>query len=139
MDITGKILRSWWVLLSFIPLLNGFGFLYIGFRHDNKNWFLEGIMYEVPWAFGVIFVYSQAIVNPIYGIIFLLMIISIVRSFWVAVKLGDVYDNEEKYSVRPTVIKQNDGSQKNNLSVYWSCCVCMIAIFIVFVLFGIFN
>ena len=139
MNVTDKILRSWWVLLSFIPMLNGFGFLFIGFRHDNKNWFLEGIMYEVPWAFSVIFTYYEHIANPLYGVVFILMLISILRSFWVVVKLGDVYDNVEKYSVRPTAIKNHDAPQKNNLSVYWACCVCLIAIFILFVLFGIFN
>ena len=49
MNTLEKIKNSWWVILSFIMFLNGFGFIYIGTKHYNKNWILEGIIYELPW------------------------------------------------------------------------------------------
>ena len=51
MNLTEKIKNSWWVILSFIIFLNGLGFMYIGFKHNNRNWILEGITYEFPWFF----------------------------------------------------------------------------------------
>ena len=51
MDLTDKIKNSWWVILSFVMVLNGVGFIYIGSKHNNRNWIIEGIIYEVPWFF----------------------------------------------------------------------------------------
>lgn len=136
-----KIKRSWWVILSLIMFLNGFGFIYIGTKHNNKNWILEGIIYELPW-----FLYF--IVYAIYGLplefnitatfvllALVMLFISIIRSIWVAVKLADVYDNEEKYTIQSTVLtnesKPNKKDEsKNNLG----CCLCIIVIFILFMI-----
>ena len=30
MNIIDKLIKSWWVILSFIPFVNGAGFIYIG-------------------------------------------------------------------------------------------------------------
>ena len=53
-------------------------------------------------------------------------------------KLADVYDNEEKYAVRPTVIKNHDAPQEGNNSYALGCCLCIIAIFVLFVMIEIF-
>ena len=133
MNILEKIKKSWWVILSAIPYLNGFGFVYIGFRNNNKHWVLEGIMYEIPWLFTVILVDNDAMFNVVMGIAMVVMLVSIVRSIWLAIKLADVYDNEEKYTVRPTAINNHNNAQrKDNSSFNLACCLCLIVIFIAF-------
>ena len=133
MNIFEKIKKSWWVILSVIPYLNGFGFVYIGFRNNNKHWVLEGIMYEIPWLFTVILVDNDAMFNVIMGIAMVVMLVSIVRSIWLAIKLADVYDNEDKYTVRPTAINNHkDPQRKDNSSFNLACCLCLIVIFIAF-------
>lgn len=135
MNLTEKIKISWWVILSFIMFLNGLGFLYIGFKHNNKNWILEGITYEVPWFFYFIIFASYGVSQPstmILGFAFLLMLVSIIRSVWVAVKLADVYKNNEKYTIKKTNLKNTAGQQNNNGSASVGCCLCLILIFLIF-------
>lgn len=136
MNLTEKIKNSWWVILSFIIFLNGLGFMYIGFKHNNRNWILEGITYEFPWFFYFIIFAIYGISVPSTLIItfsVILMLISIIRSVWVAVKLADVYDNNEKYTIKQTNLNQSSNSQnKGSISHNFACCLCMICIFIIF-------
>ena len=66
------------------------------------------------------------------------MLLSIIRSIWVAIKLADVYDNEEKYSVRPTIVKNEKAKQADDkLSPQMTCCGCVFLIFIIAVMISI--
>lgn len=141
MDAFEKIKRSWWVILSFIPFLNGFGFLYIAIAHNNRNWLVEFATYELPWVF--YFMYYARFGDPnldfyspsslILIIALLLYFIGIIRSFWVAVKLADVYDNEEKYIIQTTDLsKENVHQEKDSLKTNLCCCLCIIIIFLMF-------
>ena len=134
MKLSEKIKNSWWVILSFIPFINGLGFLYIGFRHDNKNWILEGITYEFPWFFYFIVfaVYGRSIPSTlIVTFAVILMLVCLIRSVWVAVKLSDVYENNEKYTIKQTDLNQKaNTSNKNSLSTF-GCCICIVCIFII--------
>lgn len=143
MNVFEKIKRSWWVILSFIMFLNGVGFVYIGSKHNNKNWILEGITYEIPWI--LYFAYFVMFGNPnlnffipsslilLLGMI--LLLVSIVRSVWVAVKLSDVYDNVEKYTIQSTVLDNTKRNEKNkNIFANFGCCLCIIVIFIIFLI-----
>jgi hypothetical protein len=136
MNLTEKIKNSWWVILSFIIFLNGLGFMYIGFKHNNRNWILEGITYEFPWFFYFIIFAIYGISVPSTLIItfsVILMLISIIRSVWVAVKLADVYDNNEKYTIKQTNLNQSSNSQNKGGNPHnFACCLCMICIFIIF-------
>lgn len=133
MNAFEKIKRSWWVILSFIVFFNGLGFIYIGFKNNNKNWVLEGIMYELPWIIGMFLPDNELVLMIIVSFGLLLMLVSIIRSIWVAVKLADVYDNEDKYTVRPTAISSHSDPKKNdNTKTSFGCCLCLIVIFIVF-------
>ena len=143
MNIFEKIKRSWWVILSFVAFLNGTGFIYIGTKHNNKNWILEGIAYEIPWF--LYFVYFAIFGNPnldflipsslILLLALIAMFVSIVRSVWVAVKLIDVYDNVEKYTIQSTVLDNKGNAKENkNLPADIGCCLCIIAIFFIFLI-----
>ena len=143
MNVFEKIKRSWWVILSFIAFLNGTGFIYIGAKHNNKNWILEGIAYEIPWF--LYFVYFVMFGDPnldflipsslILLLAMIVMFVGIVRSVWVAVKLADVYDNVEKYTIQSTVLDNKGNEEGNrNLPADIGCCLCIIAIFVIFLI-----
>lgn len=137
MNLVDKIKNSWWVILSFLILLNGLGFLYIGFKHNNKNWVLEGITYEVPWFFYFIIFSIYGISIPstvIIAFALVLMLVSVIRSVWVAVKLADVYDNNEKYTIKQTSLDSHLNSQNDNDSFNMGCCFCLVCIFVIFAL-----
>lgn len=134
MNLTEKIKNSWWVVLSFIPIINGLGFLYIGFRHDNKNWVLEGITYEFPWFFYfIVFAMYGPSIPATLTVTFavILMLICLIRSVWVAVKLSDVYDNNEKYTIKQTNLNQTAKPKDKNTSSALGCCFCIVCIFII--------
>ncbi|WP_305553994.1 hypothetical protein [Methanobrevibacter sp. V74] len=146
MNIFEKFLKSWWVILSFIMFINGFGFIYIGSKHNNRNWIIEGIIYEMPWFFYVIYLVIYELppyftANPIYVVFlfaFLIMFVGIIRSFWVAIKLWNVYNNNEKYALNPTELKNpNKTKGNNNYSIIFSCCLCVIIIFLIFAISAI--
>lgn len=144
MNTLEKIKRSWWVILSFIFFLNGSGFIYIGTKHNNKNWIIEGVIYEIPWFlyFVIYGMYGAPLgLNVTATFIFLALIlqfVSIIRSVWVAVKLGDVYDNEEKYTIQTTVLNKNNIAKDNDSSKgKMCCCLCLIVIFIIFMIISL--
>ena len=134
MNIFDKLKRSWWVILSFLGYINGLGFLYIGFKNNNRDWVLEGIIYEIPWLFSLIFFKNEAISQTFVVISIIVLFISIIRSIWVAIKLADIYENEEKYTIRQTDVgKQKENDLTKNLSVNM-CCLCVGVVVIVFAL-----
>lgn len=132
MNALEKIKRSWWVIFSVIILFNGFGFLYIGAIHDNKNWLLEGVVYEIPWVFGIILADFDAILSVYVAIAMILMLVSIVRSVWVAVKLADVYDNEEKYAIQAAALNTSNISDKSEFPTTVACVSCLVLVFIAY-------
>ena len=69
---------------------------------------------------------------------FLIMFVGIIRSFWVAIKLWNVYNNNEKYALNPTELKNpNKTKGNNNYSIIFSCCLCVIIIFLIFAISAI--
>lgn len=144
MNVLGKIKRSWWVLLSFIMFINGFGFIYIAVKYNNKNWLLEGIIYELPWFLYLLYVAIFGVpllkINPASGmavIAILLLFVSIIRSVWVAVKLADVYDNEEKYTIQTTQLTKKTNKATDSKKSTIGCCVCIIVLFIIFAIIAL--
>ena len=133
MNALEKIKRSWWVIFSVIIIFNGLGFIYIGAIHDNRNWILEGVIYEIPWVFGIIFSDIDPVLNVYVAIAMILMLVSIVRSVWVAIKLADVYDNEEKYAVQAATVNNSKILQENkDFPTTVACVSCLILIFIAY-------
>ncbi len=158
MNTIDKIIKSWWVILSLIPYINGFGILHLGFKHNNPNWVLEGITYEIPW---IAYILTWGIYGPssfqgtlmvVLGL--MLLLVSIIRSIWLAVKLTDVYDNNEKYTNRQTELhnspRGNDDNtsssntsetsnqkQSKNDNRKSDCCLCMLPIFVIFAIIAI--
>ena len=94
----GSIVDSLWVLISFIPVFNGFGLIYKGKTDPNKSLLTEGIVYEIPWALGIL----SLAVPPLRFISFKLAIVfyfaSVIRSVMVANEPKPLYANKELYS-----------------------------------------
>lgn len=145
MNTFDKLLKSWWVILSFIFFLNGFGFIYIGARHSNRNWIIEGAIYEIPWFFYFIYFakygLDTVINNPTAHVMYLallLQLVCIIRAFWVAAKLWGVYDNFDKYAHNPVELKNpHKANEKDSLSNGAICCLCIAVIFFMFALMAI--
>ena len=138
MNSVGKLKKSWWAFVSFILALNGLGFVYIGSKYNNKGWIYEGIIYEVPWILALIFSYDLKLCTGLVIIALMVMIVSIIRSIWVAVKLLDIYENQEKYSVRPTVVTNPEKPKDDdNFKTSAGCCLCLIAVFLLFIIIAL--
>ncbi len=133
MNALEKIKRSWWVIFSVIIVFNGLGFIYIGAIHDNRNWILEGVIYEIPWVFGIILSDFEPILDVYVAIAMILMLVSIVRSVWVAIKLADVYDNEEKYAIQSTALNNpNVNQDSSEFPTTVACVSCLVLIFVAY-------
>ena len=94
-----KVISSLWILLSFFPFINGIGFLYVGSKTFRGNWFLEGIVYELPWlAMILAFSFQQAAMGMVaLGAGFIFLIIAFARSLMVNTEYQKILDNNEPY------------------------------------------
>ena len=90
-----SIIDSLWVLISFIPIFNGFGLIYKGKTNPNKSLLTEGIVYEIPWALGIL----SLAVPPLRFISLKLAIVfyfaSVIRSVMVANEPKPLYANKD--------------------------------------------
>ena len=90
-----SIIDSLWVLISFIPVFNGFGLIYKGKTDPNKSLLTEGIVYEIPWALGIL----SLAVPPLRFISLKLAIVfyfaSVIRSVMVANEPKPLYANKD--------------------------------------------
>lgn len=77
-----KIFNMLWVLVSFIPFINGFGIFYVGKKTSKKAWILEGIAYEIPVLFHLVSGPSFFT----FSLVFLSIIVSVVRSMMIISK-----------------------------------------------------
>lgn len=85
-SVSWKIIHSLWIIISFIPFLNGFSFLWIGTRVDEKKWLYEGALYEllvIIIILSISFKINSTISSFLILIWIITWIICIVRSFYV--------------------------------------------------------
>ena len=105
-SIFSKIVKSIWVLVSFIPFLNGLGFAYIGAKEFNGNWIKEGLIYELPWFLAFLFINSESILTFFVILGLVMQLVSIIRSFYVYMNNKDVLiddDPESKVVVEKSI------------------------------------
>lgn len=93
-----KIIKSLWVLIAFIPFINGLGFAYIGAKEFKREWIIEGLIYEIPWFFGFIFINYDGIADVFIGLGLLLMLVGIIRSFIIYYKYKDILIDDDPES-----------------------------------------
>ena len=65
--------KTFLILLSFIPIINGLTFIYMGSKESNRNWIIEGLVYELPWFLQFLFAFNEGISTTIasFGILFM--------------------------------------------------------------------
>ena len=93
-----RIVKSLWVVLAFIPFLNGLGFAYIGAKEFNSSWIKEGLVYEIPWFLEFIFLGNDSLASLFAGLGLIFMLISIVRTLMVYYKHKDVLIDDDPES-----------------------------------------
>ncbi|WP_295618432.1 hypothetical protein [uncultured Methanobrevibacter sp.] len=104
-SIFSKIVKSLWILVSFIPCINGLGFAYIGAKEFNNSWIKEGLIYEAPW-FLMFLVLDHDSATMFAGLGLLMQVVSILRSFIVYSQNKDVLiddDDESRVDVEKSV------------------------------------
>ena len=87
-----KITSSLWVLISFMPLFNGLGFVYIGNKYANTKWFTEGILYEIPWLLGIMTIPNIAVSTIFFTLGSLASFVTLIRSIMVDFQLQKMLD-----------------------------------------------
>ena len=80
----GNIEKSFLILVSFIPLINGMTFVYMGSKEYNPKWILEGFIYELPWFILILFLYNDDMGTLIAELGLLFMFICIIRTIYVS-------------------------------------------------------
>lgn len=93
-----RIVKSLWVFLAFIPIINGLGFAYIGAKKFNGRWIKEGLIYEIPWFLEFLFSNNEDIATTFAGLGLLLMLVCIIRTFMVYFKNKDLLIDDEPES-----------------------------------------
>ena len=72
------------IIVSFIPFLNGMTFIYMGSKESNKNWIIEGLVYELPWFLQFLFAFNEGISTTIASFGILFMLICLLRTLYVS-------------------------------------------------------
>lgn len=112
-----SIIDSLWVLIAFIPVFNGFGLVYKGKTEPNKSLLTEGIIYEIPWALGIL----SLAVPPLRFISLKLAIVfyfaSVIRSVMVANEPKPLYANKELYSKEAEFKIKSNKSKKEKINL----------------------
>ena len=76
--------KTFLILLSFIPIINGLTFVYMGSKESNRNWIIEGLVYELPWFLLFLCVYNDDLGTTLAGFALLFMFICILRTAYVS-------------------------------------------------------
>lgn len=84
--------------MAFIPFLNGLGFTYIGAKEFKMEWIKEGLIYEIPWFLGFVFVENESLETLFIALGLLGMLVAIVRSFVVYSKHKDILIDDDEES-----------------------------------------
>lgn len=80
----GNLEKTFLILVSFIPLINGMTFVYMGSKESNFKWIIEGFIYELPWIILILFVYNDDMGSLIAELGLLFMFICLIRTIYVS-------------------------------------------------------
>lgn len=97
MSFLGAI-DSIWILISFIPFFNGMGIVYKGKSAPNKSWVREGIIYEIPWALGLLSLAIEPLRFVAFKLAIVFYFVSIIRSVMINTEPKPIYKNRDLLS-----------------------------------------
>ena len=92
------VVDSLWVLISFIPILNGVGLIYKGKTTPKKSWITEGILYTVPWILGFVTWGIQPVRSVAFEVAIIFYFVSIIRSVMVATEPKPLYAYRDSFT-----------------------------------------
>ena len=119
--LTWKLVNLLWVIFSFIFLLNGIGIIYAAYKADNRNWLIEGLIYQaIPTLLLIL-----AIIDPnssfgvtLAGIYILSWIICIVRTFFIASKYLSYIKTKTDTSYNQYMYQSPNNTAQNDFNNY---------------------
>ena len=82
--VFGNLEKAFLILVSFIPLINGMSFVYMGSKESNFKWIIEGLIYELPWFLLMLVLYNDPLGEKLALLGLLFMFIGIARTIYVA-------------------------------------------------------
>ena len=118
-SVFSKLVKSLWILAAFIPVLNGLGFAYIGAKEFKREWFIEGLIYELPWFLAFLFINASAVMGFFIIVGLLGVLLSIIRTFYVYSKNKDILIGDDPES--QVVLEKS-------ISSFWVIFSCIIFI-----------
>lgn len=89
--------KTFLILLSLFPFINGMTFVYMGSKESNFKWIIEGLVYELPWFLQFLFAYNDDLATTFAGFGILFMFICLLRTVYVSF----TYKKEIDSSFRP--------------------------------------
>ena len=75
--------KTFLILLSFFPFINGMTFVYMGSKESNFRWIIEGLVYEIPWFLQFLFAENDDLATTFAGFGLLFMFICLLRTLYV--------------------------------------------------------
>lgn len=108
---------SLWVLISFIPLFNGVGFIYKGKNTPDKSLLSEGIIYEIPWILGFLSLAIQPLRFVSLKLAIVLYFTSVIRSVMVASEPKPLYENRDSYAKEAEFKLKSNENVKEKLNI----------------------
>lgn len=89
--------KTFLILLSLFPFINGMTFVYMGSKESNFKWIIEALVYEFPWFLQFLFAYNDDLATTFAGFGILFMFICLLRTVYVSL----TYKKEIDSSFRP--------------------------------------
>lgn len=86
--------KTLFVLISFIPIINGLGFVYAGAKRLNNKWIIEGLIYEIPWFILFLFLPHDDIGTTLAMIGWIVLAVGVIRSFFVLGKINERLEDD---------------------------------------------
>ena len=108
--------KTFLILLSFILIINGLTFVYMGSKESNRNWIIEGFVYELPWILLFLFVYNDDLGTTLAGFALLFMFICILRTVYVSFTYKKEIGSNSRESVRATTFQTDFQFTKRNIN-----------------------
>ncbi len=116
-SITWKIMNLFWVVFSFIFLVNGVGIIYAGHKANNRNWLIEGIVYQLfPTSLILLLMIdpNSSFGVTLTGIYLLTWVVCIVRTFFIANNYLKYMKNKSINMYNSRQINQNNHQTSYN-------------------------
>ena len=92
--------KTFLILLSFFPFINGMTFVYMGSKESNFKWIIEGLVYEIPWFLQFLFAENDDLATTFAGFGLLFMFICLLRTLYVSFTYKKEFDTNSRPMIK---------------------------------------